>query len=97
VLMPRLVKAGDGPVTIEALGAFAVPADVSVRLGYYQPGSPSDKKELTTVRDGDSQNVHVTLHGATAFDPGSGAFGLYGTFPGSPDTILFKNSDGGGS
>ncbi len=96
VVLPRLVKAGAGPVTIEALGSYAVPNDVAVRLGYYSAGSPMEKTELATVRDGDAESVAVTLQGATAFDP-IGAFGLYGTFPGNPDTILFKNDDAGGS
>jgi hypothetical protein len=98
VAASRLVKAGAGPVTIETLGAFAVPENVSVRLGYYRSGSPLERTQLGTIKGDDSQSVNATLQGPTSFDPGTGAFSLYGTFPGnSASGTRFMNADGGGT
>ncbi|MDB5332356.1 MAG: hypothetical protein JWP03_3507, partial [Phycisphaerales bacterium] len=83
VVMPRLIKAGPGPVTITPLASFNSSVQPSLRIGYYTPGGPNSTTELFTVGKGDSQTVNPTALGATAFDPGSSTFGLYGTFPGT--------------
>ena len=97
VTVQRLVRAGNGPVTIEALAAYAVPADLSVRLGYYSSANTQTKNELATLGGTNSQAIAPALNGATLFDPGTNPFSLYATFPGNYNNIRFTNADGGGS
>src|SRR3954469_22525449 len=82
--MQRLVKAGNGPVTVEVLAAEAIATDPSVKFGYYTPGNRrwDAKRGLFTVSGGDAQSLQVTPHGATSFDPGTNPFGLYTIYPG---------------
>jgi fibronectin type 3 domain-containing protein len=92
VPLQRLVKAGPGPVTITPLASFNASNPTTVVFGYYTPGDPTDTTQLFTIAQADAQTVNPTLLGATSFDPGSGEFGLYATFPGvatgtsQPDT-----------
>ncbi|HEY2586771.1 MAG TPA: DNRLRE domain-containing protein [Tepidisphaeraceae bacterium] len=79
--MPRLVKAGTGPVTVQLLASFDVANQPALRFGTYVPGDPNDKTELFTINQSDAQTVNPTAQGATSFDPGSGEFGLYTVFP----------------
>jgi hypothetical protein len=81
VVMPRLTKAGSGPVSISLLGAFAVSNQPALRFGYYTPGDANSETELFGINQADAQTVHPTAQGATAFDPGSATFGLYANFP----------------
>ncbi|MDB5290390.1 MAG: hypothetical protein JWL69_1631, partial [Phycisphaerales bacterium] len=83
VLMPRLIKAGPGPVTITALASFDSAVQPSLRIGYYNPGDPNSTTELFTVAQSDAQTVNPTPLGANAFDPGAKTFSLYGVFPGT--------------
>lgn len=91
-LMPRLQKAGPGPVTITPLASFDASNQPVLRFGYYTPGDPADRTELFTIGQPDAQTVNPTILGASSFDPGSAAFGLYAIFPavttsdGNPDT-----------
>ena len=92
VAMPRLVKAGGGAVTITPLASFNASAQPTVRFGDYTPGDPTDLSSLFTIGQSDAQTVNPTALGATSFDPGTSAFGLYATYPGTststgqPDT-----------
>lgn len=81
VVMQRLVKAGDGPVTITPLAAYAVSNQPALRFGYYTPGNPNDRNELFSVGQADAQTVNPTPVGSTSFDPGANSFGLYTVFP----------------
>jgi fibronectin type 3 domain-containing protein len=82
VVMPRLIKAGPGPVTITTLAAFSVPNQPALRFGYYTPGDPTSTTALFTVNQNDSQTMSPTAQGSTSFDPGLAAdFGLYANFP----------------
>ncbi len=83
VPMQRLIKAGPGAVTITSLATFNATAPSTVRFGYYTPGDPTDTTELFTIGQNNAQSVNPTPLGATSFDPGSNAFGLYATFPGT--------------
>ena len=83
VTMPRLVKAGSGPVTITPLASFDASTAPTLKLGYYTPGDVGDTKELFTIAQADAQTVNPTALGATAFDPASASFGLYAVFPGT--------------
>jgi len=83
VTMPRLVKAGAGPVTITPLASFNSSVPTPLQLGYYAPGDATDLTQLFTVGQSDAQTVNPTALGATSFDPGSSTFGLYASFPGT--------------
>ena len=93
VLMPRLVKAGAGPVTVEVLAAEAINTEPSVRFGYYTPGNrgADARTELFTISAADAQSLQARPNGRTSFDPGASAFGLYSTYPGFKDAT----KDGG--
>ena len=65
VVMPRLVKAGNGPVTIAPLGVFAVTNQPALRFGFYVPGDSSDTTQLLSHNQADSETVHTTLQGTT--------------------------------
>jgi len=79
--MPRLVKAGDGPVSISLLATFSVPNQPALRFGFYTPGDANSESQLFSIDQSDAQTVHPTAQGATSFDPGSATFGLYSNFP----------------
>lgn len=79
VTMPRLIKSGTGPVTVEILGTFANQTAASY-FGWYQAGSPQAKSIIAAVKATDAQSVAPLGEGAFTFDPGSGAFGIYGNF-----------------
>ncbi|HEX4794917.1 MAG TPA: Ig-like domain-containing protein [Humisphaera sp.] len=81
VVMPRLVKAGTGPVTITPLASYNVSMAPAMRFGYYTPGTPADRTELFTFSQADAQTTDPTALGATIFDPGSATFGLWAQFP----------------
>ncbi|HXE52258.1 MAG TPA: hypothetical protein VN541_04550 [Tepidisphaeraceae bacterium] len=82
VTMPRLQKAGAGPVTFTPLASFDTSTQPAVRFGYYAPGDPTDRTELFWVNQSDAQTVNPTPQGATSFDPGNNTFGLFAEFPG---------------
>jgi len=98
VTMPRLVKAGSGPVTITPLASFNASAQPTVRFGDYTPGDATDLTELFTIGQSDAQTVNPTAFGVTSFDPGASTFGLYATYPGTttssgkPDTHYSENA-----
>ncbi len=88
VVMPQLIKAGPGAVTIQPMAVFSAASAPSVRFGYYTPGVTSARTQLFTVGAADAQTVNPNFIGSTTFDPGAAAFGLYATFP------VFTNADG---
>ena len=80
VVMPTMVKAGAGPVTIDSLAVFGVGSTTipTFRFGYYTPGNRTDLTELMdNVGLQNSQTVEPVMNGTNTFDPGSAAFGLY--------------------
>ncbi|HSV14191.1 MAG TPA: Ig-like domain-containing protein [Tepidisphaeraceae bacterium] len=87
VVMPRLVKAGTGPVTVTPLAVFSASITPSAGFGYYTAGTPDSKTEVFNVGTADAQSVHVTPIGATSFDPGSSVFGLYSSFDAFPTSV----------
>ena len=84
----RWVKAGSGPVIVQPIAAFAVSQNPSVRVGFYSPGTVTEKDELFLVSGADAQSVDPLPQGSTQFDPGDKPFAIYATFPG------FSNTDG---
>jgi glucose/arabinose dehydrogenase len=84
----RWVKAGSGPVTVQPIAAFAVNQNPSVRVGFYSPGTVTEKDELFLVSGADAQSVDPVPQGSSQFDPGDRPFALFATFPG------FSNTDG---
>ena len=81
VKMPRMRKAGSGPVMIEPLAVYGLRINPVVRFGTYSPGTKDAKTELFTVAQADHATVSPAFNGTLGFDPG-GDFGLYGVFPG---------------
>ncbi len=77
----RFVKAGNGPVTVQMLASFGIGTPIVSRMGYYTAGSPGDRTELFSLGQNDQQTVDPTPLGATSFDPGGTAFGLFAAFP----------------
>jgi len=92
VVMPRLQKAGSGPVTIEVLANFANSVSPSSRFGWYEPGNVGAYalNRLFNVGQTDAQSVNVTPQGVTSFDPGAASFGIYGQFPAFTDRIVYS-------
>ncbi|MCS7034412.1 MAG: choice-of-anchor D domain-containing protein, partial [Phycisphaerae bacterium] len=90
VLLPKLMKAGPGDVTIEILANFANSVSPSSRLGYYQPGNVGSLTRLMNIGQADAQSVNVTPQGVTSFDPGNAEFGLYGQFPAFTDRVVYS-------
>jgi fibronectin type 3 domain-containing protein len=81
VVMPRLLKAGNGSVSVELLGVFANNDVAGPSLGYYEPGTPEFKTVLFGTKQSEAQSVSATPQGNTTFDPGSSMFSLVGIFP----------------
>ncbi len=86
VTMPRLVKAGPGPVTITPLAAFSASITPSAGIGFYSPGTYDSLSPLFTINAADAQSVDPTAIGKTSFDPGSAIFGLFASFDAFPDS-----------
>jgi hypothetical protein len=79
VVMPRMVKAGPGPVTIQVLASFTQTGYAeSYTLGYYSPSNPTGSQtELFYTPGNEAQSTYVQPEGSTQFDPGSTDFGFY--------------------
>jgi glucose/arabinose dehydrogenase len=88
ILMPRLIKAGAGAVTIEPMAVFGLESNPALEFGYYEPGTLAERQMLFSVATSDFQSVTPTALGSTTFDPGSAAFSLLALFPGK------TNADG---
>ncbi len=79
VTMPRLIKAGSGPVTVEVLGVFANQTAASF-FGWYESGNPQSKNPVLSVATSGGQSIAPLQDGMYSFDPGTGNFGIYGNF-----------------
>ncbi|HEV2292878.1 MAG TPA: carbohydrate-binding protein [Tepidisphaeraceae bacterium] len=89
--IPRFVKAGSGPVTMELLASFgASTGGTAFRVGHYTPGNPTDKTQLFTISSAHEQSVAPVANGATSFDPGAAAFGLYADAPKFGDRSVYS-------
>jgi len=77
VPMQLLEKAGPGLVTITDLADFTDQTNAAYRFGFYDPANPAKLTELFYIDKADSQSTNPTPQGATTFDPGNSAFGLY--------------------
>ena len=82
IFAQRLVKAGDGDVTIEPIAVFGVSSTPALRFGWYDAGTRDAKTELFTIPLADAQSVSPTAVGTTSFDPGAKSFGVYSNWPG---------------
>ena len=86
-------RAGDGPVTLEALAIFADEAvEPVVGLGWYAPQDPNVVNELFTVRHmgtGNGQTIDPELTGTPEFDPGERAFGFASRWPVASDRHVY--------
>ena len=79
VKMPRLVKAGQGPISVELLGVFAN-QNSKTTLGWYEAGNPQSTNLVGGVTPDKAQSLSPLDDGILYFDPGTGSFGLYGNF-----------------
>ncbi len=78
VTMPRLEKAGTGPVTIQVLASFTSTGYTEgYTLGTYVPGQINNRTELFYTPGTEAQSTYVQPQGSTSFDPGSSQFGFY--------------------
>lgn len=98
VLEPLLQRAGDGPVTMTPVAAFAPQEDLP--FGWYAAADGAvTTNEVGSIADGQLQTLYPELgSGGTSFDPGSEAFGLYydsNTFNRIGYTEDFRNDSGG--
>jgi len=81
VSMQLLKKAGAGPVTITPLAAFTWDTAPVATIGWYAPGTTPAQQNLFTIPKGNAQTLLPVTIGATQFDPGGAAFGLFGSWP----------------
>jgi hypothetical protein len=94
VTVQKLVKAGNGPVTIQPLAVFAG-GDPAARFGYYPAGNPGGRTQVFSVPGADAQSVVVNANGSTSFDPGSAPFGLFAhfEFPGVLNNTMYSEDN----
>lgn len=80
----RFEAATDSPVTVEPLAVFGPDANNPVvKFGHYAAGDAASKQELFQVSNSPKSNAQ-TLNvpvGEKSFEPGSGIFGFYSTWP----------------
>ena len=81
VPMQLLQKAGAGPVTITPLAAFTWDTSPVSTLGWYTPGATPNAHGLFSIPGGNAQTLMPVALGTTQFDPGSVAFGVFGSWP----------------
>ena len=90
-------RAGDGPVTLEALAVFAGETVEPVAgMGWYAPQDPTGVTELFTVRHmntGNGQTINPILTGVNEFDPGDRAFGFYTRWPVASDRTVYSQPE----
>ncbi len=80
--IPRFIRAGSGAVEVIPLASFGPDNESTTSIfGYYEPGTPANRKEVFRVDRADQQTVFPDRRGSSAFDPGTDPFGLYLTVP----------------
>lgn len=77
--MPRITKAGAGPVSFEMLGVFANQISKTT-FGWYEAGNPQTTYLVGGVDASKAQSLSPLDDGILYFDPGTGSFGVYGNF-----------------
>ena len=91
VTMPRLVKAGSGPVSIDLMGVFANQISKTT-IGWYEAGNSQTTHLVGGVTAAQAQSLSPLDDGTLQFDPGTNSFGLYGNFTlGSATKPLNRN------
>jgi len=80
VLLPTLVAARIGPITIQMLSAFLPDGSPAARVGFYD-ATTEVSTELFSIDQGSNQTTHPSLSGYTRFSPGARSFGLYVNWP----------------
>jgi len=83
VSLPQFQKAGTRPVTVEAIAVFGPQSSSGIvtRFGYYSSGNAASKKQLFTVANASYQSLNPSILGSKSFEPGTGNFGFYSTWP----------------
>lgn len=84
-------KAGSGAVTLTPIAIFSNPANPGAIAGYYRTSTSGtvSRSQLFTVPSADVQTLNPRTQGTTSFDPGSGAFGLYTTWPAQNNRTVY--------
>jgi hypothetical protein len=78
------VKAGSGPVTLQLIGAFGPPfVDPMAIAGWYPTGMASGETPLFTLAKSQARvmNPQPNAGAQLSFDPGTGPFGFWSTWP----------------
>lgn len=83
VSLPQFQKVGTGSVTVEPIAVFGPQSSLGIvtRFGYYSSGNAASKKQLFTVANASYQSLNPSISGSKSFDPGTGNFGFYSTWP----------------
>lgn len=84
-------KAGSGNVTLTPIAIFSNPATPGAIAGHYRTDAAGNvtRTQLFTVPSADVQTLNPRTQGTTSFDPGSGAFGLYTTWPAQGNRTVY--------
>lgn len=94
--VPRFVKAGSGPVTIESLAVFSGDtfAEPAAIVGWYEtPGMLHELFRHGSGESGQHQEMNPTIaSGVTSFDPGAADFGMYSQWPTFPGRTVYSEN-----
>lgn len=84
-------KAGSGRVTVDPVAVFgpAGPGSIVGRLGWNPTADGTDRTTIGSIPDESYQSVSPQFSGAMAFDPGTAPFGLWQTFAGLDDRVIY--------
>ena len=88
---PLLKKAGPGRVRVSLLAVYSWEWKPAVaRIGWYAADRSQRLRKALTVRPGSAQQLVPKASGKTTFDPGTGSFGLYSTWPSEQHGPVFS-------
>jgi hypothetical protein len=98
VALQRFERADNAnPVIVEPLAVFGPTSnDPIVRFGWYTSGNAAAKNEIFNVTNtptSNGQRINPVLNGVTAplaFDPGTGSFGFYSSWPAFGNRDVFS-------
>lgn len=92
VSLPQFQKASPGPVTVEPIAVFGPKSSSGIvaRFGYYSSGNPASKQQLFTVPNASYQSLNPSVSGKQSFNPGTGNFGFYSSWPFFNNRIVYS-------
>jgi hypothetical protein len=85
-------KAGSGAVTLTPIAVFSNTASPGMIAGRYTVSASGTvtKAQLFTTPSADVQTLNPRVQGSTTFDPGTGTFGLYTTWPAQGNRTIYS-------